>query len=68
LFGHRGSEALKTNGNIHDIKMSGSIEISQDCATAEAKKKNMSMIWSRSSKVAGEWLYTNISPIKERSF
>jgi hypothetical protein len=68
LFGHCGSEALKTNENIHDIKMSGSIEISQDCATAEAKNKNMSMFWSRSSKVAGEWLYNNISPIKERSF
>jgi hypothetical protein len=68
LFGHCVSEALKTNENIHDIKMSGSIEISQDCATAEAKKKNMSMFWSRSSKVAVEWLYTNISPIKERSF
>jgi hypothetical protein len=68
LSGHCGSEALKSTGEIHDIKASGSLEIREDCAITKVKQKNMSELWSRSSKVAGESLYIDIIPIKGRSF
>jgi hypothetical protein len=68
LFGHCGSEVLKSTEEIHDIKMSRSFEIREDCAITKAKQKNMSKLWPGNSKVAGEILYIDKSSIKERSF
>jgi hypothetical protein len=68
LFGHYGQEILNKTIKMYGFKSSGSLDTCEQCAIAKTRQKNVKKNWLGSSNSPGEYLYVDISSIKERSF
>jgi hypothetical protein len=42
MLGHCGAERLQNTAHVHGIKLTGTVEVCQDCAIAKARQKKLS--------------------------
>jgi hypothetical protein len=68
IFGHCGQETLSNTIKMYRFNSSGNFDTCEQCAIAKAQQKNVNKNWLGSSNMPGDFLYVDISSIKERNF
>jgi hypothetical protein len=51
IMGHCDVEKMQKTAKIHGFKLTGSVELCQDCAKAKARQKNVNKDWKVEIKV-----------------
>jgi hypothetical protein len=59
---------LEKTEKIHDLQLNGEFKTCEQCAFAKARQKNVNKDWKGGSQAPGQWLYLDISSIKDLNY